>query len=169
MDWGKMELHFSSDAEERWKDGVLGEFWRIGGRGSAVSLPRGRFVVQILERLSFASSTRQLLSHRMYLLVCFRKSSHPQNCQLDTSISNRKQSVDDFLGELTSSNHWIDTLCEINFVHPSPFPGGGVARGEPRGPAQLRRTLPGKGLFRIETIKIYKLDPRKFTTRNDLD
>ena len=42
-----------------------------------------------------------LLSHRMYLLISFRKSTPPQNRQLDILISKSEQSVDDFRGGLT--------------------------------------------------------------------
>ena len=39
-----------------------------------------------------------LLSHRMYLLISFRKSNPPQNRQLDILISDSKQQVVDFCG-----------------------------------------------------------------------
>ena len=42
-----------------------------------------------------------LLSHMMYRLVCSRKSTPPQNCQLNILISNLEQLVDDSVGELT--------------------------------------------------------------------
>ena len=41
------------------------------------------------------------LSHRMYLLISFTESTPPQNRQLNILISNSKQPVDDFVGELT--------------------------------------------------------------------
>ena len=37
------------------------------------------------------------LSDTMYLLIDFRKSTPPQNRQLDISISNSEQQVDDFV------------------------------------------------------------------------
>ena len=40
-------------------------------------------------------------SDTMCLLIRLRKPTPPRNCQLDISISNSKQSVDDFVGELT--------------------------------------------------------------------
>jgi len=46
----------------------------------------------------------ELLSHRMYLLMSLGKSTPPQNRQLDIFISNSKQCVDDFMGNLTLSN-----------------------------------------------------------------
>ena len=41
------------------------------------------------------------LSDIMHRLFSFRKSTLPQNCQLNILISNSKQSVDDFAVELT--------------------------------------------------------------------
>jgi len=41
------------------------------------------------------------LSHGMYLLLSFRRSPPPQNRKLDILISDSKQKVDDFMGELT--------------------------------------------------------------------
>ena len=41
------------------------------------------------------------LSDTMYLLISFRKSTSPQNRQLNILISTSKQLVDDFVGELT--------------------------------------------------------------------
>ena len=40
-------------------------------------------------------------SHSMNLLIRFRKSTPPQNRQLNVLIGNSKQQVDDFVGELT--------------------------------------------------------------------
>jgi len=37
----------------------------------------------------------------MYLLISFRKSTPPQNRQLNILVSDSKQKVDDFVGELT--------------------------------------------------------------------
>ena len=42
-----------------------------------------------------------LLSHTMYSLISFRKSTPPQNRQFNLSISNSKQQVDDLVGGLT--------------------------------------------------------------------
>ena len=39
-------------------------------------------------------------SHTMCQLNCFRRSTPPQNRQLNVLISHRKQQVDDFVGEL---------------------------------------------------------------------
>ena len=44
------------------------------------------------------------LSHRMYSLIGFRKSTSTQNRTLDILISNSKQQIDDFVGELTFQN-----------------------------------------------------------------
>ena len=38
------------------------------------------------------------LSRTMYLLISFRKSTPPQNRQLNTSIGDSKQYVDNFVG-----------------------------------------------------------------------
>ena len=49
----------------------------------------------------------------MYLLMSFRKSTPTQNRQLNISISDSEQQVDDFVGKLTFKDQYIDTLCEI--------------------------------------------------------
>ena len=41
------------------------------------------------------------LSHIMHSLITFRKSTPQQNRQINISISNSKQQVDDFVRELT--------------------------------------------------------------------
>ena len=43
-------------------------------------------------------------SDRKYLLISFRKSTPPQNRQLNILIGNSKQQVVDFVGELTFEN-----------------------------------------------------------------
>ena len=40
-------------------------------------------------------------SDTLYLSVSFRESTPPQNRQLNISISDSEEQVDDFLGELT--------------------------------------------------------------------
>ena len=55
----------------------------------------------------------QSVSHSMYYSDDLRKSTPSQKRQLDTSISNSKQQVDDFVGELTFWNYFINTLCEM--------------------------------------------------------
>ena len=62
-----------------------------------------------------------VLSHIMYLLISFRRSAPPQNRQLIVLVSNSKQYVDDFMGddfmgELTFYNHFIDTFCKIDLL-----------------------------------------------------
>ena len=58
---------------------------------------------------SFAEAARdlgaealQVSSDTLYFLTSFIESTTPQNRQLDISISNREQKIDDFVGELTS-------------------------------------------------------------------
>ena len=41
------------------------------------------------------------LSDAMYLLICFRKSTPPQNRQLTVTITDWKYQVDGFVGEMT--------------------------------------------------------------------
>ena len=52
-----------------------------------------------------------VLSDTMYLSISCRKSTPPQNRHL--LISNSKQSVGDFVGELTFYNSSINTFSEI--------------------------------------------------------
>ena len=77
----------------------------VGGQGSECDLGVAIVVVDGVARqpLSLLRLLREkeLLSHSMYLLNCFRKSTPPQNRQLFVSISNSKRSLDDFVGELT--------------------------------------------------------------------
>jgi hypothetical protein len=49
----------------------------------------------------------------MYQLDGFSKSNPPQNRQLIVLITDSKQLVDDFVGELTFQNHQINALCQI--------------------------------------------------------
>ena len=51
---------------------------------------------------------RPFLSDTMYLLICFGKSTSPQNRRMIISISNSKQQVNDF------DNQLISAFCEIN-------------------------------------------------------
>ena len=64
----------------------------------------------------FHLRTEAILSHTMYQSNCFRKPTPPQNRQLNIWIRNSKQSVNDFVGELTFWNHLIDTFCEMRIV-----------------------------------------------------
>ena len=54
------------------------------------------------------------LSDTMSSLISLRESTPPQNRQLNISISNSKQCVDDLMGELTVLNLSTNTLCEKN-------------------------------------------------------
>ena len=69
----------------------------VGFCGRALSYERGTLVVW---RGPIRTSVPDL-SGIMYLLIGFRKSNPPRNRQLDILISNSKQHVDDFVGELT--------------------------------------------------------------------
>ena len=66
-----------------------------------------------LSREASRLSTLPTLSDTMYLLISFRKSTPPQNRQLNILIGNSKRSVDEFVGELTFKNSWLNTFCEI--------------------------------------------------------
>jgi len=68
-------------------------------------------------------SCRETLSHRMSLLISFMKSTPPQNCQLDILISNIKQYVDDFVGELAFQNQSIYIFGEMK-LFPADTTGG---------------------------------------------
>ena len=45
--------------------------------------------------------------HRMYSLISFRKSTPPQESQLNILISDSKQEADDYVGELTFAKHFL--------------------------------------------------------------
>jgi len=51
--------------------------------------------------LSISPHFYRNLSHTIYELDCFRKSTPPQNRGLIVSIRNSNKQVDDFVGELT--------------------------------------------------------------------
>ena len=53
------------------------------------------------------------LSHTMYSLNGFRKSTALESHQLVVSTSNGQQEVDDLAGDLNFYNHLIDTFREI--------------------------------------------------------
>ena len=55
-----------------------------------------------------------LFSRTIHQQNDFRKSLPLQNRQLVVLISDSKQLVNDFVGELTYEKHLIDTLCETN-------------------------------------------------------
>ena len=59
-----------------------------------------------------------ILSATMYQSISFRKSSPPHDRQLDMLISNGKQQVDNYWGELTFQNRSIDTFCEMKSLDP---------------------------------------------------
>ena len=59
-------------------------------------------------------------SDMIYQLNDFRKSPPPQNRQLMVDFHNSEQFIEDFMGELTFYNHFINTLCEIRMSAPSP-------------------------------------------------
>ena len=54
-----------------------------------------------------------LLSHKMYLLISFRKSTPPPNRQLIVYHYKLEYLVDGFVGELTFSNSLVSALCQI--------------------------------------------------------
>ena len=68
------------------------------GRG-AVSHERG--APASARAPTFGFTALELLSLQMDLLISFRKSTPPQNRQLNISISNSERYVDDFVRELT--------------------------------------------------------------------
>ena len=49
-----------------------------------------------------------------YLLISLRKSNPPQDRRLNILISNSKQKIDYFWGELTFENQLTNTFCEKN-------------------------------------------------------
>ena len=64
-------------------------------------------------RLMCRSEQTSLSSHRMYLLISFRKSTPSQNRQLVIYYHLLKYQVGDFVEELTFENELIDALCQI--------------------------------------------------------
>ena len=73
----------------------------------------------------FTRRIRTLLSHTMHRADGLRKSTPPQNRQLNFSISNSKYEVDDFVGELTFENQLLKILCGISssLFHAASFQG----------------------------------------------
>ena len=57
------------------------------------------------------------LSHRMYLLIRFRKSTPRQNRKLIVYYYHLEYDVDGFAGELTFQNLLIHIVCEIKDQH----------------------------------------------------
>ena len=71
----------------------------------------------------------------MYQFNGFRKSTPPQNRQLNVLTSRSKHEVDDVVGELTFENYSIRTFCVRN--HRSQRCGDVRGAGAPRAPLQL--------------------------------
>ena len=65
-----------------------------GGAGGVPS-------VSLEESIQYMSRLGETLSHRMYSLTSFRKSTAPQDCRLIVSISNGEQQADVFVRGLT--------------------------------------------------------------------
>ena len=57
--------------------------------------------IEMAEAFSFAGFCAVNLSHRMYLLISFRKSTLPQNRPLIVYYHSLEYQVDGFVGELT--------------------------------------------------------------------
>ena len=84
------------------------------------------------------------LSHRMYLLIRFRKSTPRQNRKLIVYYYHLEYEVHGFVGELTFQNLLTNTVCEIKDQHglvPRP-PGAQLGQTESGG-AQLGQTGSG--------------------------
>ena len=68
------------------------------------------------ETLQMRNLLGDISSYTMYLSICCRKSTPPQNRQLNLLSSNSKQQVDGLEGVLTASNHLMNILCEMTSV-----------------------------------------------------
>ena len=71
------------------------------------------FVALVGEAMNNQESCPTGLSHRMYLIFGFRKSTPPKNGQLIVYCYSLKDQVDGFVRELAFWNLFIKTLCQM--------------------------------------------------------